>query len=202
MPSSSGIITSLTTRSGGSASACSSAARPSEASRDVVALAEQPPHVLAHVGVVVGHEHPARRTAGVRLRVARRARRSAASSPPGSQRSASATNGCAAGETAMSPAAGARWSAGRWRGAHRDADDEASCPRRACSRAVTVPPCSATSSRDQRQADAAALAGARPGALDAVEALEQPGQLVRRDAGAGVGHGELGRAAGRRAARR
>ena len=41
---------------------------------------------------------------------------------------------------------------------------------------------------DEREADAAALVGARPGALDAVEALEEAWQLGRRDADAGVPH--------------
>lgn len=50
---------------------------------------------------------------------------------------------------------------------------------------------------DQHQAEAAALVGAGAGAADPVEALEQARQLVRGDAGAGVGHGEPGPVAGR-----
>jgi hypothetical protein len=44
----------------------------------------------------------------------------------------------------------------------------------------------------QREADAAPFVGATARALDPMEALEEPRDLVRGDAGAGVAHRELG----------
>ena len=57
-PSSAGIITSVRIRSGGSRSAAASAAAPSATASTGQRALEDPPHVVAHVRVVVGEQDP------------------------------------------------------------------------------------------------------------------------------------------------
>ena len=149
--------------------------------------------VLAHVGVVVGEQDPrvgGRRRAAVEPgRSMRRERRHARRPLDGSQRAASSTNASAPrrstrrarGRASRAPAAGARCPSGM-----RDGERRAAA-RRSLSTS-TVPPCSRTSSCDQRQPDAGAFVRAAARALDPVEALEEARQLRGRDADAGVAH--------------
>src|SRR5687767_3039310 len=51
---------------------------------------------------------------------------------------------------------------------------------------------------DDRKAEPGAAARARARGRDAIEALGDPRQVLRRDALAGIGHGELGAVAARR----
>ena len=194
-PSRRGIITSLMTRSGG--------LRPDRVQRglpvgdrgDLVAGPQQPLQVLAHVGVVVGEQHPGRGTGRpgppgqVAARRAGHRRRPAAAlvrRSPGSQRSASARNGSAAAETVSGPAAGTTFSAGRcpWPNGQPDGEGGARALGALRGDRAAVQP---DELPDQRQADAAALVGPGAGGLDAVEALEQAGHLRRGDPDAGVG---------------
>ena len=191
-PSSRGIMTSVSTRSGGFARASPRAPpRRRRPPRPRSARASSRRDVLAHVGVVVGQQDarraPRRSAGGLRdrrrwrrCRVGRRRvvgqpaqrlldeRRRARCAVEASVRAAPDA-GPAAGGAAPSGIATVKRAALAELALDRD-------------RAAVQP----DQLLHQRQADAGALVGAAARALDAVEALEQLRQLVGRDAGAGV----------------
>ena len=194
-PSSSGIITSAQDQVRRVPRAATrSASSPSADREHVVALAQQPAHVLAHVGVVVGDEHPRAGSVGDRDARRRRARappaprrprplparRAASAAPPRRRPARAGRRGRRrrAGRR-CGPPAGARVPSGMRHG-ERGALARARSRRR---HGAAVQPHQLL---DQREADAGALVGAAARALDPVEALEQPRQLGRGDADAGV----------------
>ena len=129
-----------------------------------VARSEQPVQVVAHVGVVVGDQHPPRRAgqgsapASTAATAGRRRR-----PPPGSQRSASATNGAAAADDAGPPGVPGDLFGRQVRRARGGADDERGADVRLALGGDRAP-VQAHQLAHHGQADAAALTGAGPGA--------------------------------------
>ena len=160
---------------------------------DDVALRSWPPSrradIVAHVGVIVGQQHmrraPRDRPPGPGAPTARMpvpgCRRPRSADRRGSQRSASATKDAAAPPSGLvRPRSCDDWSGGRCampsgkRDTHRGAAPTSLCTS-------IVPPCSRTSSLTS--ARPMPVPSMRPAALafDAMEAVEDPRQFVRRE---------------------
>ena len=118
-PSSSGIITSESTRSNGCAAMRSSASLPFVAVVDAPAAAQQARHVIAHVGVVVHHQDVGIRGPPPRARGA-----SAASAPPQPAPCASRRRLLRRSGRRAAPAAACTRSGGEVRRPERHADRE------------------------------------------------------------------------------
>ena len=166
-PSSPGIITSASTRSGGRSARCASAAAPSVAVSTSQSL-QQPAQIVAHVGVVVDDQDPFadRAVPDSRRRRTRRRPRSIAASCGGSQRVrfVDERRRARAPSTRATGAAPTR-SCGQMRAAGGNLHDERGAARRAGLTRVIVAAVQPHELVGQRQADARAFVRARRGRL-------------------------------------
>ena len=189
-PSRPGIMTSLITRSDGLRPDRVQRGLPVRHRGDLVAAPQQPLQVLAHVGVVVGEQHPGRgtppgRVTGPGTRIGGRGRRGLVRLVAGQPAERLGQERIGRGRDGFRAAAAARLLVRQVLVAERkpDGDGGAGAFGAFGGDAAAVQPDELT---HQRQADAAALVG--PGARggDAVEALEQARHLGRGDPAPGV----------------